>query len=69
LYKGQSLVTCKDNHIFCRVKFSREIVTLKCPFWFWKRKNAVKELFAVKRKIKPLAGTTPSAKNSLVYVG
>jgi len=44
------------------VKFSREITTLKYPFLFWKRKNAVKELFAVKRKIKPLAETTPSAK-------
>jgi hypothetical protein len=31
-------------------------------FPFCKCKNAVKEFFAVKRKIKPLAETTPSGK-------
>lgn len=60
--KGKALSLAKIIIFFCRVKFSREIITLKYLFLFWKRKNAVKELFAVKRKIKPLAETTPSAK-------
>lgn len=60
--KDKAFSLAKIIIFFRRVKFSREIITLGYPFLFWKRKNVVKELFAVKRKIKPLAETTPSAK-------